>query len=533
MRISYLAMKKICMILIVALLTNFSFAAKPNIIVFLIDDMGAMDTSVPFMSDENGKPKAYDLNSKYRTPNMEALSERGTRFSRAYAMSVCSPSRVSIMTGQTSARHYCTNFIKPEANNGGKYGPKDWNWAGLTSEDVTMPKLLQEAGYKTIYIGKAHFAPTKKEGADPLVLGYDVNIGGCAWGQPGSYLGTNNFGNKGAKGGGRGVPHLEKYHGKDIFLTEALTIEAIEEIKKAKKEGKPFLLSMSHYAVHSPFTADKRFTANYTNMDAPKDWKAFATMVEGMDKSLGDLMKTLEDEGIAENTLIIFLGDNGTDSRMVGQNAEIVGNAAPMRGMKATRFEGGIRIPFIVSWAKPNPKNPIQKEFKIESNAFSTDMVTVYDVFSTALDLAGAKVPAGYRVDGVSVFETIANKGSEKNKDRAFLMHFPHEHRNDYFTVFIEGNWKITKYWAEDTYELFDLANDISEEHNLFESNPEKAKEMQAKMQAALEDANYQAPDFKNPSGYIGKGNSNSIKVTVDGVSVGGATSTPKKKKKN
>ncbi|MFI3290630.1 MAG: sulfatase [Opitutales bacterium] len=501
-------MKKLYTFTIVLFALLCSYAQKPNVIVFLVDDMGLMDTSVPFIADENLKPKEYELNTLHRTPNMEALSKNGTRFSRAYAMSVCSPSRVSIMTGQTSARHHVSNYIKPEANNGGIYGPTDWAWEGLNSKSLTMPKLLKEQGYKTIFIGKAHFAPVKVEGEDPLLLGYDVNIGGCAWGQPGTYLSTSKFGNNTKGKVNRGVPHLEKYYDQDIFLTEALTLEAIAEIKKAKKEGKPFLLSMSHYAVHSPFTADKRFVDNYKDVKAPTQWKAFASMIEGMDKSLGDIVKTLEDEGIADNTLIIFLGDNGTDSRFnSSQSPELIANAAPLRGMKATRFEGGMRIPFIVSWAKPNDNSPIQKEFKIEQNSFNaTDLVAVYDVFSTVLDVAGAKTPANYPVDGKSVFD------SNKEKDREFLMHFPHEHRDSYFTSYIKGNWKIIKHYKDSSYELFDLSKDMTEANNLFKTNPEKAKEMILAMESSLKNANAQYPDFSKPTNMLGKGNAKAKK---------------------
>ncbi|MEM7014614.1 MAG: sulfatase-like hydrolase/transferase, partial [Verrucomicrobiota bacterium] len=124
-------------------------ADKPNIMVFLIDDMGVMDTSVPFLTDDEGNPKRYPLNDFYRTPNMERLAERGVRFNNFYAMSVCSPTRISIMTGQNAARHRSTNWINPDRDNAGPNGPPDWNWKGLKKGDITLPGILGEAGYHT------------------------------------------------------------------------------------------------------------------------------------------------------------------------------------------------------------------------------------------------------------------------------------------------------------------------------------------------------------------------------------------------
>ena len=165
---------------------------KPNVILFLVDDMGLMDTSVPMLADKSGKPERHPLNDWYRTPNMERLAEQGIRFSQFYAQSVCSPTRASIMTGQNSARHRVTQYIAPEKRNA---GPKGWRWEGLTSKDVTLPLLIRKQGYNTIFAGKAHFAPVGFEGEDPTNLGFDVNIAGCSFGQPGSYFGEDGYGN--------------------------------------------------------------------------------------------------------------------------------------------------------------------------------------------------------------------------------------------------------------------------------------------------------------------------------------------------
>ena len=193
--------------------------------LFLVDHMGLMDTSVPFLVDANGNSKRYPLNDFYRTPAMERLAERGIRFTNFYAMSVCSPTRISIMTGQNAARHRATNWINPDKDNTGPSGPPAWNWRGLKQGDTTLPGILRDYGYHTIHVGKAHFGPREFEGANPANLGFDINIAGASFGAPGSYYAEKNYG-LGTRREENSVPHLEKYNGSDTFLTEALTIEA-------------------------------------------------------------------------------------------------------------------------------------------------------------------------------------------------------------------------------------------------------------------------------------------------------------------
>jgi arylsulfatase A-like enzyme len=296
---------------------------SPNIVLMLVDDMGVMDTSVPFMTDAEGKPKRYPLNDYYRTPNMERLAKRGIRFNDFCAMSVCSPTRISIMTGQNAARHRTTNWINPNNDNSGPNGPTDWNWQGLNSQSVTLPKLLQANDYRTIHVGKGHFGPRDSVGADPTNLGFDVNVGGASIGAPASYYGEQNFGNEGGavkKHSPAAVPGLEQYHGSEDFLTEALTREAKKHVDNAVKAGKPFFLYFPQYAVHAPFNSDPRFADHYRDAGKSPQAQAFATLIEGMDKSLGDLMDHLDELGVAENTLIVFLGDNGSDAPLGHQH---------------------------------------------------------------------------------------------------------------------------------------------------------------------------------------------------------------------
>lgn len=487
-------MKPILLLLTLALtLTTVAASEKPNIVVFLVDDMGVMDTSVPFLADADGKPERHPLNDFYRTPSMERLAKQGVRFSDFYAMSVCSPTRVSIMTGQTSARHYTTQFIKPESNNAGTYGAQDWQWKGITAEHVTLPAHLKKEGYRTIFAGKAHFGPNDSFGEKPDNFGFDVNIAGCAYGQPGSYYGTENFGH-GKKGREkRAVPGLEKYHGQEIYLTEALTLEMNAAIEESVKAKQPFFAYLSHYAVHSPFQADPRFAANYLGVAKRK--AAFATMIEGMDKSLGDVLDHLQKLGVAENTLVIFLGDNGTDAP-IGATHQVA-CAAPLRGKKATHYEGGMRVPFIAAWAKPDSANDFQQRLPIAQNTITSQLGAVYDLFPTVLSTAGATPPKS-KIDGVDLLPFFAPEATVT--EREFLMHFPHQHRSSYFTAFRKGDWKLVYHYRPtpktkwDPIELFNLANDPYESSNLAETDSAVLKTMMAAMNAALTDCNAQFP---------------------------------------
>ncbi|MCC9603466.1 sulfatase [Stieleria sp. JC731] len=469
---------------------------QPNVMVFLVDDMGMMDTSVPMQTDADGNPKRYPLNDFYRTPSMERLAKTGIRFSQFYAMSVCSPTRVSIMTGQNAARHRTTNWINPRTNNGGEFGAPQWNWAGLKSGDVTLPAILGEKGYTTIHVGKGHFAPEEHEGADPSHLGFDINVGGDAFGAPGSYYGEKNYG-AGTKRSHHAVPHLDEYHGTETFLTEALTIEAKKRVSETVAKDKPFYLYFAHYAVHAPFDSDPRFAQNYRDSGKPANAQAFATLIEGMDKSLGDMLDHLEQLGVAENTLVLFLGDNGSDAPLGHQHE--VACAAPLRGKKGAHYEGGMRVPFIASWAKPNSANELQKSFVVPSDAIQTQVANVTDLFPTIVSLTDASVPSGHAVDGHNLAKLISGQKDSSRKEQ-FLMHYPHGvHRSNYFTVWRDGDWKAIyhalpskfakekRIQSDSHFQLFNLADDPFEQQDLAESHPEILQRMITEMAKQLE----------------------------------------------
>jgi len=479
----------LCLIFLVSGAPAAHAADKPNIVVFLVDDMGPMDTSVPFMVGEDGEPKKYPLNDYYRTPSMQRLAAQGTRLNHFYAMSVCSPTRTSIITGQNAARHGVTQWIRSENNNRGRFGPPDWNWTGFADADRTLAGVLKAAGYHTMYLGKAHFGPLGEPTEVPDHLGYDVNIAGCSWGQPGSYYGEHGYGHlKGNKR--RAVPDLEKYHGTETFLTEALTIEAKAQLDAAIATGKPFFLHFAPYALHAPFQSNPRYAEHYKDSGMNGRAQAYATLVESMDTALGELMDHLEAKGVAEDTLILFLGDNGGDAPMGPPHEH--NSSFPLRGKKATRYEGGMRTPFIAAWAKRNPDNKWQQQLPIAQGAINQQLGSVMDLYPTILNLAGAAIPEGHTIDGHDLAKQLASAQPNPDRPERFLMHFPHGHRSSYWTSLRIGDWKLIYHYNPQTpdrpgYELYNLADDPFERNDLSEQQPNKVKRLTRAMIQQLE----------------------------------------------
>lgn len=438
-------------------------ATPPNIVFFFVDDMGWQDTSVPFHSEETG------LNRQYHTPNMETLAKDGMKFTQAYAYAVCSPSRISLMTGLNAARHGVTNWTlrkdrSPDPDHAW-YLPPDWNMNGLTNEPgrtrtiyaKTLPQLLKQGGYRTIHVGKAHFGAMETPGEDPMNLGFDVNIAGHAAGGPGSYLGVNNF-----SGAWRNadliwdVPGLEKYHGQDIFMTEALTLEALHAVEQAVKESKPFYLYMSHYAIHAPWEIDNRYYQKYMDAGLSQFDATYAAMIEGMDKSLGDIREKLKELSVAENTVIVFMSDNGAP-KQAARNF-------PLRGHKLTPYEGGVRVPMIVSWPGVTKPQTIQDQY-----------VMVEDVFPTFLEIAGIQYE--HKVDGVS-FVNLVKSDSIKTHDRSIYWHFPHTYDQPPYSSIRKSDWKLIYHHLDQRLELFNITIDIGEQNDLGETEISKLREL-------------------------------------------------------
>ena len=450
-------------LLILFVLTQTTTAAeKPNIIFFLVDDMGWQETSVPFHT------QVTELNRRYRTPNMEKLAADGVKFTQAYASAVCSPSRISALTGMNVARHGVTNWtLQRDKGPDGKHPTltlPEWPLNGFspssgiprTVSGTTLPQLLRAAGYRTIHVGKAHFGAISTPGENPLNLGFDINIAGHAAGGPGSYWGEKNFSGKwrGAEAHWD-VPGLEAYHGKDVFLTEALTLEAVKAVEQSVADRKPFYLYMSHYAVHAPWEKDMRFYQKYIDQGLKPAEATLASMIEGMDKSLGDLRTALKRLGVADNTIIVFLSDNGSP-------AECPPNL-PLRGHKLNPYEGGVRVPMLAYWpgvTAPGTTNALP--------------VVIDDIFPTLLDMGNIEwsKKVSQTVDGISLAPELRQSGTLEN-NRPIVWHFPNNYSGQGpFSALRAGPWKLIYFHATQKYELYNLDADIGEKVNLADKEP-------------------------------------------------------------
>ena len=494
-----------------ALVPGLALAAPPNVVVFLVDDMGWQDTSVAFARERT------PFNEHFRTPSMARLAARGICFTEARAHPVCTPTRVAILTGQHPARHRATNWILfPDKDTSDTWGPtaspKGWRMEGLNAEDVTLPKLLREAGYMTIHAGKGHWGAVGTSGEDPLKLGFDVNIGGHTAGSPGSYQGADDYGNKpGAKDAKVwGVPGLAAYHGTETHLTDALTEEVKKALGAAVKSGKPFYLNFAHYAVHKPIQPHARFMEHYagkkyagTDIDIPQVEAEYASMIEGMDASLGAVLDALEALGVAENTLVLFLSDNGglsaqtrgTTPRGTGLNT----HCWPAKAGKGSAYEGGTRIPFIAAWAKPDANAPAQAALPIAAGARSAQPIIVEDLFPTLLGVAGAseRLPAGHLVDGRDLRPYLAQTAADP--ERPLYFHYPHvwgPHGPGYepHSAGVFGAWKVIYFYTGQRWELYHLADDLGEEHDLAKAEPERLNALAAKLVEGLRGLGAQWP---------------------------------------
>lgn len=472
---------------------------RPNIILFFVDDLGWQDTSVPFWD------KPTHFNNRYHTPNMERLAREGMKFTQAYATSVCSPTRVSLMTGMNAARHRVTNWtlhkdaIQPmEANHPDLDFPK-WNVNGLTPDPsiqnavhaTTLPSILQENGYRTIHVGKAHFGAIGTPVADPINIGFDINIAGHAPGGPGGYHGDKNFSAE-WRGGAKtwDVPGLEKYHGTQINLTEALTLEAMNALDDAVDSNEPFFLYMSHYTVHTPIESDDRFLQKYIDDGLHPTEAKYASMIEGMDNSLGDLMDYLEKNNLDENTIILFMSDNGGLSA-VARGGEKHTHNWPLSSGKGSVREGGIREPMLVKW--PGVVSP---------GTTTHNYLIIEDYFPTILDMAGIDNQKTIQtIDGQS-FISMLNQSENTPQDRALIWHYPNEWGPSgpgigATSAIRKGDWKLIYYHLDQHYELFNLKADISESKNLVNANPNMLNKLAIELTEYLIKVKAQMPSVK------------------------------------
>lgn len=474
--------------------------ARPNIIVFLVDDMGWQDCAVPLWN------RVTEKNRLYQTPNMVRLANEGMKFTNAYATPVCTPSRVSLITGMNATRHRVTNWTSVNANETSDspdtiLSSVPWNKNGLspikgvpgTIYSTALPQILKNNGYYTIHCGKAHFASANTPGENPLNLGFDINIGGHAAGQPGSYLGEKNYGN--AENGKRnmhGVPGLEKYYGTSTFLTEALTREAIGALQKPVKNRQPFFLYMSHYAIHIPYAADPRFFEKYLQQGIDSTEAKYAALVEGMDKSLGDLMEFVKQNNIEDNTIILFMSDNGGYGLAPPRTGKPQTQNFPLRAGKGSLYEGGIREPMLVKW--PGVVKP---------GSLASQYVIIEDFFPTILEMARvAQYKAIQPVDGKS-FVRILKNPNYADTNRALIWHYPNKwipKEGDgisWVSAARKGSWKLVYFQKQGRVELYNLENDIEEKNDVKDRYPRKTKEMKELLSRYLQKWKAQMPVFK------------------------------------
>lgn len=473
--------RKISILIIYAFLWLASHAQnpRPNIVVFLVDDMGWMDTSVPFGDSMTA------LNKRYHTPNMERLAKEGMKFTNAYAAPVCTPTRTSMLTGMNAAHTGITNWTSPWKDNNTdnadeQMNPANWNYNGLspvpgipkTFYATTFPGILKDAGYFTIHVGKAHWASRGTPGANPYNMGFMVNISGHAGGHPQSYLGTDNYGNLAGKTQPQAVPDLEEYFGTDTFLTEALTLEAIKSLDAPIKNKQPFYLNMAHYAVHTPIMADQRFLKKYLDAGLDTVEAKYATLIEGMDKSLGDILDFLKKKGIEKNTIIIFMSDNGGLSLSPPRGGKPHTQNLPLKAGKGSVYEGGIREPMIVKW--PGVVKP---------GTSTEQKVIIEDFFPTILELAGIKKYKTIQaIDGKSFVPVLKNVNYENDLHRVLVWHYPNKWQEkdgpgiNYFSALRQGRWKLIYSMRTGKKELYNLETDTGEMNDLASQYPEKVK---------------------------------------------------------
>ncbi|MCY7420551.1 MAG: sulfatase [Chitinophagaceae bacterium] len=472
---------------------------RPNIILFFVDDMGWVDTSVPFGDS------MVVVNKRYHTPNMQRLASEGIKFTNAYATPVCTPTRISLLTGINAAHHGVTNWTSPVKDRStdvadDEMAPASWLVNGLSSIKGTAktifantyPQLLKQAGYFTVHVGKAHWGSMGTPGSNPYNLGFMVNIAGHAAGHPQSYLAKDNFGNITGKAVAQAVPDLEEYFGSDTFLTEALTLEAIKALEAPINNKQPFYLNMAHYAIHTPIQGDKRYVQKYIDAGLDSIEANYASLIEGMDKSLGDLMNYLKEKGIEKNTVILFMSDNGGLSLVPPRGGVAHTHNLPLKSGKGSVYEGGIRVPMIVKWPGV-----------VKANTRSDQYIIVEDFFPSILEIAGLKnYNIVQQVDGKSFVSQLKNPGY-KNSSRSLVWHFPNKWQpNDgpginYKSAIRQGDWKLIYNMRDGSKELYNLQLDVGELQNLASVERKKVDALAILLSHQLRQWKAVMPSFK------------------------------------
>lgn len=511
---------------------------RPNIVFFLVDDMGWVDSSVAYGEE------VYPNNTRFDTPNMQALAESGVIMTNAYACPVSTPTRTSLLTGMNAAHMGITNWTstmrdKPSDASGGAVAAMqgtwidddkaierpDWNINGVSPVEgvahtvyaTPLPKLLRDAGYFTIHVGKAHWASAGTPGASPYNMGFTVNVSGNVAGMPCSYLSEDHYGNTPEKWNYLAVQNMTEYYDTGTHLTEALTREALKTLEYPIAHKEPFYLYMAHYATHTPIQPDDRFVQKYRDAGMDEGQARYASMVEGVDKSLGDIVAYLKEKGVYDNTVIIFMTDNGGNSENKQKGGVPHTHNKPLREGKGSCYEGGIRVPLAFYW-----KGHITPATRINTPVIAEDL------FPTILEIAGAQNQQYVQqtdgqslvrliTDGSKIVAEAVKKGeittqkeanayvideavSGISPDRAIVLHYPHKWKPydladiDYLSTVRKGDWKLVYRMRTRELELYNLRNDLGEQHNLAAENPEKTAELATELGNRLREWNAPMP---------------------------------------
>lgn len=449
---------------------------KPNFVFFLVDDLGWMDIG------SNGS-------SFYETPNIDKLAEEGIRFTQAYAASpVCSPTRASILTGKNPARINLTQWI-------GGPGNPDYE-RNLPLKEVLFPELLQQAGYKNIFLGKWHLNNRQGEGTHwPDKQGFDINIAGHFRG--GLYLKNNYF-------SPWDIPNIE--NGPDgEYITDRLAHEAVDFIDK--NGDSPFLIYFSFYSVHAPFSAPKERVTSFNQKKKElaltdqqrfqediiggkkltyrdkQDHPTYAAMVKSVDSAVGRVLNKIKAKGIEDNTIIFFFSDNGGLSTSEGMPTA----NTPLRTGKGWLYEGGIREPAIIKW--PGIANP---------GTVSDAVITSMDFYPTILEMAGLPLRPDLHRDGQSLVSLL--KGNTQKIHDSIYFHYPH-HSNQKGSpsgAIRQGDYKLIVSFDDNRLELYNIKNDIGEKQNLANELPELRDKLFIELKKWWKNVGARFPDSYN-----------------------------------
>ncbi len=447
------------------LLSLFLFTScskkKQNFVFILVDDLGWTDLG-------------YSGSTFYETPNIDALSNHSIQFNNAYAScSVSSPSRASLMTGMHPARINITDWIPGDDPQDQKLlGPDDLNQLPL--ENKTIAEILKDDGYQTFFAGKWHLGGI---GFYPNDQGFDYNFGGHHMGQPpGGYYSPykNPMLDDGPKG---------------EYLTDRLTNESIDFLSEVNDN--PFFLYLNYYTVHTPIQACKRHLKKFedklegyekkeSRIRIEGDGKttldqlnpAYASMIYALDENIGRLIEKLKDEGLYENTTIIFTSDNGGLTTLNSKYKSVGPTSVlPLRAGKGWLYEGGIRVPLLIK-----PSN-----YK-DSNRVCTEPVIGHDFYPTMISMAGLEMDSILKIDGADLSDLIRNNRPLEREE--IFWHYPHYHGSAWKpgAAIRQGGWKLIEFYETNTFELYHLLDDISEANNLASTYPLKSKELLNKL---------------------------------------------------